>query len=261
MKFQKYKTVARLNFSGWDDLNYKNQTAINKITFPNSVEDRGWVKNFKFRIDGVQDIKLSKHSRLILESCYISNLFGANKDANTRGPFQLRCKNLADSYCYDTTFSNNSNPILISGNFHNLTETVAKQSFSDVDGNMLGRAVLPTDPEGTTSFTKLDMTIATGHTLGTYEQEPNVFSFINPDPKTLYNFQVTQQFLNSPYFEFELMYIMYQANVGIDANESFTDFQLSLIIQDVDEEELLSKDTKEVDWKNWKPHFPERKAL
>jgi len=82
---------------------------------------------------------------------------------------------------------------------------------------------------------------------------------MNPEPKTLYNFDITQSFLNSPYFEFELMYLT--LDVALPIPTELTNFQLSLIIQDVDEEELLSQDTNNVDWKNWKPHFPPKKAL
>ena len=73
--------------------------------------------------------------------------------------------------------------------------------------------------------------------------------FYNTYPKMLYNFNVSQQFFTNGYLELEITY----PNVGLSLN-SFESFQINLIIYDVDEEELLLKDTPEVE--DYKPHAP-----
>lgn len=251
MKFQKYKTVARLSFSGYDDLNYENDTSVKKVDLPYSTEDRCWSKTFKFKIEGVQDIQLSKHSKLILESCFIPNIFRVTTDGNfysiARGPFQLRCKNITDSYCYDSTFGNNGQPLLYTSSF-NPCKHIVTNSWRTEPARDYADAIIPN-------------TMDTEIVQDTPDQDPYGCDFLNPDSNTLYNFNITQNFFNSPFFEFTLMYIMNDANVPIPGNYSFTPFQLSLIIQDVDELDLLSNDTNEVDWKNWKPHLPPKRNL
>jgi hypothetical protein len=267
MKIQKYKTIARLNFSGFDDLNYSKEDSVYKIDFPTSDEDKACAKLYKFKIDGIQDIRLSKHSKLIIESCFIPNVFDNNQESYSFGPFQVRCRNIGASYCYDSSCGNNGAPLMLSGNFKSVTNYRTQTTNANTNGSTQTDYLAENDPR----FQDYDE--ASTHTLTTtttftnvaYYQEYDGFHLINPYPEILYNFDITQSFLNSPYFEFEVIYIIKEgyAGVPIDATQDheLDKFQLSLIIQDVDEEELLSKDTKEVDWKNWGPHFAPRKGL
>jgi hypothetical protein len=76
-------------------------------------------------------------------------------------------------------------------------------------------------------------------------------TFRNPSPKMLYNYNVSQSFFQNGYLELEITY----PNVGIAVN-SFESFQISLIVYDINEEELVLKDTAEVDYKNMRSHLP-----
>ena len=83
-------------------------------------------------------------------------------------------------------------------------------------------------------------------------------SFVNPSPDKLYNFTIPNTFTNNTSFDFELIYDM---NVGenivmADDSTDFFNFKCSLIIQDEDEEELISNDSNTVDLSKFKPHFP-----
>ena len=78
-------------------------------------------------------------------------------------------------------------------------------------------------------------------------------TFINPDSENLFNFSVPNNFLRNGYIEFELIYNMennqFLTIAGNGTNsKSFSLFTCSLVIYDVDEEELLLKDTVKVDF-------------
>jgi len=81
--------------------------------------------------------------------------------------------------------------------------------------------------------------------------------FHNTYPKILYNFNVSQQFFTNGYLELEITY----PNVEVAVNSAqgrgaFEDFYISFIIYDVNEEELVLKDTAEVDYKDMQSHLP-----
>ena len=76
-------------------------------------------------------------------------------------------------------------------------------------------------------------------------------SFQNNDPKMLYNFNISQSFFTNGYLELEITYP--NINVLLD---SLISFYISLIIYDVNEEELILKDTQEVDTKDMRSHVP-----
>jgi len=83
-----------------------------------------------------------------------------------------------------------------------------------------------------------------------YSTEAPLEQFQNNYPKILYNFSIPQNFLQNGYVELEVTY----PDVPIDA-DSLNRFMISFIVYDVDEEELLLKDTPKVDYKNFGPHF------
>lgn len=74
-------------------------------------------------------------------------------------------------------------------------------------------------------------------------------TFHNTYPKMLYNFSIAQNFLQGC-LEFEITY----PDVEIDL-QVFRKFMITFVIYDMDEEELVLKDTPEVDYKNFGPHF------
>ena len=66
--------------------------------------------------------------------------------------------------------------------------------------------------------------------------------FHNSFPEMLYNFNISQQFFTNGYLELEITY----PNIEVVLNGFLDFFQISFIIYDVNEEELLLKDTPEV---------------
>lgn len=75
-------------------------------------------------------------------------------------------------------------------------------------------------------------------------------TFHNTYPKMLYNFSIAQNFLQNACIELEITY----PDLNIEADD-LRRFMITFVIYDMDEEELLLKDTPEVDYKNFGPHF------
>lgn len=79
-------------------------------------------------------------------------------------------------------------------------------------------------------------------------------TFFNPYPEKLYNFDISSNFLRNGFIDFELIYDMYHGvNIENENIRSLTFFQISLVIYEENEEELLLKDTDEVNSKLMKP--------
>ena len=74
--------------------------------------------------------------------------------------------------------------------------------------------------------------------------------FINPAPEILYNFSIDQHFFKNGYVELKLTYP--ENTVVLDY---FERFYISFVVYDVDEQDLILKDTPEVDFKNYGAHF------
>ena len=74
-------------------------------------------------------------------------------------------------------------------------------------------------------------------------------SFQNTFPEILYNFSIPQNFFQNGYIQLEITY----PNVFL-ADDSFDRFYISFVVYDIDEQELLLKDTPDVDYKQFGPH-------
>ncbi len=220
MKFFRYKEVARLNFIGFDDELNNDATSYYNTKFKLLNNNEINTKLLRFRIDNLRDIKLTQNAKLVLESVFISTVEDAALDIKHNSNVILRLKNLNDSKCYNS--DNNNYSILFSHCFasRQVPGTVANSS----------------------SFER-------------------GLSFVNPSPDKLYVFTIPNNFTNNSIFEFELIYLMRTGvNLSVADRFSFYKFQCSLIIYDVEEEELISNDSNTVDLSKFKPHFPLKKS-
>ena len=75
-------------------------------------------------------------------------------------------------------------------------------------------------------------------------------TFQNHSPEMLYNFSISQNFFQNGYVEFEIQYP--DIDLLIDSLDRFS---ITLVVYDIDEQELLLKDTPDVDFKNFGPHI------
>ena len=83
-----------------------------------------------------------------------------------------------------------------------------------------------------------------------YTTENTAQIFYNTFPEILYNFSIDQHFFKNGYVELQLTYP--ENTVVLDY---FERFYISFVVYDVDEQDLILKDTPEVDFKNYGAHF------
>jgi hypothetical protein len=240
MKFFRYKQVARLTFMGIDD-EYNNVASSyynTKLKLFNNTEIN--TKLLRFRINNLHNIKLSRNAKLILESVYLPCVFDNNLDVKHDTNIVLRLKNISGSNCFNSSNDNDSSPIIFSHSVQSRPEPIVRTLTTTLAG------AISTYTNQSTNINYYDTGI----------------SFFNPSPDKLYNFTIPNTFTNNTVFEFEITYEMNAGDniVLADDNELFYKFQCSLIICDVDEEELISNDSNTVDYNKFKPHFPLKKS-
>ena len=80
--------------------------------------------------------------------------------------------------------------------------------------------------------------------------ETTAVPILNTNPDMFYNFSISQNFFQNGFIEFHITYPNYNILVT-----SLDRFYISLVVYDVDEEDLLLKDTPDVDYKNFGPHI------
>ena len=82
-----------------------------------------------------------------------------------------------------------------------------------------------------------------------YHSEDTGFQFNNTNPELFYNFNISNNFFQNGTIEFQVTY----PNIEIDPI-SLVRFNISFVVYDIDEQDLLLKDTPDVDYKNFGPH-------
>jgi hypothetical protein len=89
-----------------------------------------------------------------------------------------------------------------------------------------------------------------------YTSENAGVSFQNTFPEILYNFSISQNVFQNGYIEFEITYP--DNNITVPAAGGVPPlgrFYISLVVYDIDEQDLLLKDTPDVDFKQFGPHI------
>ena len=84
-----------------------------------------------------------------------------------------------------------------------------------------------------------------------YHSEDTGFQFNNTNPELFYNFNISNNFFQNGTIEIQVTY----PNIEL-APISLVRFNISFVVYDIDEEDLLLKDTPQVDYKNFGPHYP-----
>jgi hypothetical protein len=82
-----------------------------------------------------------------------------------------------------------------------------------------------------------------------YHSEDTGFQFNNTNPELFYNFNISNNFFQNGTIEIQVTY----PNVEL-APITLARFNISFVVYDIDEEDLLLKDTPDVDYKNFAPH-------
>jgi len=217
MRFRKYKQVCRLNFFGGDDELKNNATSFYKTQLKSAFYN-GQVntKLYRFKLDThMKNIKL-KNPKLVLESVFLPDLykwFYLVPEAGNPGDPGYQPEYPASWDPQDITY--NENNIIL--RMKNLCGD-KWDSAQDTNGNTL---------------------LFSGYN--------NDLTYINPSPKILYNFTISENFLTTSYIEFEIIYSMLSGE-NLDGeplytfNKSLEYFHCSIVIYEEEEEELLLKD-------------------
>ena len=81
-----------------------------------------------------------------------------------------------------------------------------------------------------------------------YHSEDTGFQFNNTNPELFYNFNISNNFFQNGTIEIQVTY----PNIELD-NTSLVRFNISFVVYDIDEQDLLLKDTPDVDYKQFGP--------
>ena len=84
-----------------------------------------------------------------------------------------------------------------------------------------------------------------------YHSEDSGFQFYNSNPELFYNFNISNNFFQNGTIEIQVTY----PNIELSPIQ-LVRFNISFVVYDIDEEDLLLKDTPQVDYKNFSPHYP-----
>ena len=238
MKFIKYKQVARITFYGFDDLLKMDNSSVftepvNSIVYNTNVDANGGqignnAKRMRFQIKGLDNVKLSQNSRLCIESIHVPILYDTNNIPKTYGLYIIKMSNLSSVNCYDSHGNGQSDPVIFTS-----PPSLTQQRLYDPVNNVLLS------------------------TLNTTSSQV----FYNPNPKILYNFPISSNFLNNRQIELTFIFQFLDQNMYDVTSEPmlFDNFYISFIVYDLDEEELLLTSTQDVDFKNSVQLYQENK--
>jgi hypothetical protein len=225
MKFIKYKQVARITFYGFDDLYNGNTSSVytetlNSQYFRNNLNAGAQVgnnaKRMRFQTKGLDNVKLSEHARFCIESINLPVLYDQTDNIKSIAHTIVRMSNLSSINCFDSHGNGQTDPVIFTG-------------------------------QTQTSQQKIGTLLATN----SHQNRSPAPVFYNPQPKILYNFPISSNFLNNRYFEFTLI-MQFIQNYSIDLTNDqryFDLFHISFIVYDLDEQELLLTSTQDVDFK------------
>ena len=144
----------------------------------------------------------------------------------------------------------------LSNNCKLVLESIYLPNLNDYVGNVFGQK----RNLGNTSLRMKGVNNDTFDSMNTYGNtliftyNNRLDTFFNTNPEKLYNFNISSNFLRNGFIEFEIIYDMVNGeNLNNTHIRSLAFFQISFVIYDENEEDLLLKDTAEVDFKLMKP--------
>ena len=234
MKFIKYKQVARITLYGFDDLYRENNSSVftepmNSHYFRTNlnagVQVGNNAKRMRFKIQGLDNVKLSDNARFCMESINVPILYDGNDDRKSMGQTIVRMSNLSSINCFDTHGNGQTDPVIFTAQTH-----PSQQRLGTLTNNAI------------------------------YANTESSPVFYNPYPKMLYNFPISRNFLNNRFFDFTfIMQFMPRDFIDLTDDQQYFDmFHISFIVYDLDEEELLLTSTQDVDFKKFGETLPRK---
>jgi hypothetical protein len=234
MKFIKYKQVARITLYGFDDLLRDNASSVYTEPLKSEfftqninagVQVGNNAKRMRFKIQGLDNVKLSDNARFCMESINVPILYDGNDDRKSMGQTIVRMSNLSSINCFDTHGNGQTDPVIFTAQTH-----PSQQRLGTLTNNAI------------------------------YANTESSPVFYNPYPKMLYNFPISRNFLNNRFFDFTfIMQFMPRDFIDLTDDQQYFDmFHISFIVYDLDEEELLLTSTQDVDFKKLGETLPRK---
>jgi hypothetical protein len=234
MKFIKYKQVARITLYGFDDLLRDNASSVYTEPLKSEfftqninagVQVGNNAKRMRFKIQGLDNVKLSDNARFCMESINVPILYDGNDDRKSMGQTIVRMSNLSSINCFDTHGNGQTDPVIFTAQTH-----PSQQRLGTLTNNAI------------------------------YANTESSPVFYNPYPKMLYNFPISRNFLNNRFFDFTfIMQFMPRDFINLTTDQEYFDlFHISFIVYDLDEEELLLTSTQDVDFKKFGETLPRK---
>ena len=122
MKFIKYKQVARITLYGFDDLLRDNASSVYTEPLKSEfftqninagVQVGNNAKRMRFKIQGLDNVKLSDNARFCMESINVPILYDGNDDRKSMGQTIVRMSNLSSINCFDTHGNGQTDPVTL----------------------------------------------------------------------------------------------------------------------------------------------------
>lgn len=115
MKYYKRKQIARFTVFGKDDSKYTDNTSW-ELTSGTSL-----VKKLSFNLNELPHTELSNNAMLVLESAFIKNRVFNTTENLYNGEVKIRCDNLNNTNCWDSSGKRMKSVLLWSGSHTNNT--------------------------------------------------------------------------------------------------------------------------------------------
>lgn len=142
--------------------------------------------------------------------------------------------------------------IQLSQNARIVLESIYLQTFRDEYGDI--RAPVTVRMNNLTS-NSYDSENKGYNTTLIYTTNNTEETFTNTSNELFYNFSIDQNFFKNGYIDLLITYPNVQMHNDVEHFQYFRKFYISFVVYDINEEELLLKDTPDVDYNNFRAHY------
>ena len=223
MKFYKYKQLQRMTFFGNDDLNIADTTSLSKTSKQTRTANIPAVAY-------VAAVAYAAGPPIVYPAAAVNPVAAVLPVTNDTKILKFNINRL-----YQTQLSKNARIVMEQIYLPSLGGVRARAGPITVRMNNLNTHTHDSQNNGF-------------NTSLIYTSEFSDQIYANTAPEMLYNFSISQNFFQNGFIEFQITYPDLEVDV-----DSFNRFYISLVVYDIDEEELLLKDTPDVDYKHFGP--------
>ena len=225
MKFYRYKQLQRMTFFGSDDLNITDTTSLSKTSKQTRTDNIPAVAY-------VAAVAYAAGPPIVYPAAAFNPVAAVLPVTNDTKILKFNINRL-----YQTQLSKNARIVIEQIYLPSLGGVRARAGPITVRMNNLNTHAHDSQNNGFNSAL-------------IYSSEFSDTIYTNAAPEMLYNFSISQNFFQNGFIEFQITY------PDIEISMTFLNrFYISFVVYDIDEQDLLLKDTPEVDYKNFESHM------